>query len=500
MSIFELLYNFSTETTSDLTRYEIKEKNDQYFTPIEVTKFMASMVKEIKKNEVNILDPGCGIGNLSVTLIMQILKWKNTPKVINLYVYEIDETLSSKLKHILSKLQLFCEERAIKLNYKIFFLDFILESLENNLELKSKFDFIIMNPPYRKMNSDSIHNRYLLSYGIDVPNYYAAFISISKQFLKQKGQMVCLIPRSFCSGVYFKSFRQNLIEDIKIHHIHIFRSRKDIFYDDVQQETIIFSFFKDIQKLNDKILITESSKSDFSDITQTYKRFDNVIFPHDSQKIIRIIHTADKDIVDKMHRIPCRLEDLKINISTGPIVHFRENPDSLLFESEDISYPMIYPEHFKKGMIKWPLKMSKPNFINEDEKNKKRLRPSGIYVLVKRMTTKEEKKRIVAAIFDNTNYPNQKVGFDNKVNYYHINKHGLESLDFARGLCAYLNSSIVDFYFRTFSGSTQVNVTDLKLLKYPSKADLIRLGKKSKNINKQEDIDSIINQYLETIH
>lgn len=46
----------------------------------------------------------------------------------------------------------------------------------------------------------------------------------------------------------------------------------------------------------------------------------------------------------------------------------------------------------------------------------------------------------------------------------------------ARGLAVFLNSTAVDENFRRFSGHTQVNATDLKLMKYPSRDALIRLG------------------------
>jgi adenine-specific DNA-methyltransferase len=39
-----------------------------------------------------------------------------------------------------------------------------------------------------------------------------------------------------------------------------------------------------------------------------------------------------------------------------------------------------------------------------------------------------------------------------------------------------LNATAVDDYFRTFNGHTQVNATDLKRLKYPSRETLITLG------------------------
>ena len=40
----------------------------------------------------------------------------------------------------------------------------------------------------------------------------------------------------------------------------------------------------------------------------------------------------------------------------------------------------------------------------------------------------------------------------------------------------YLNTSGVDENFRRSSGHTQVNATDLKMMKYPSRDALIKLG------------------------
>ena len=42
----------------------------------------------------------------------------------------------------------------------------------------------------------------------------------------------------------------------------------------------------------------------------------------------------------------------------------------------------------------------------------------------------------------------------------------------AEGLAVYLNSAVVDSYFRLFSGHTQVNATDLRGLLYPSRGRL----------------------------
>ncbi|MGE6592541.1 Eco57I restriction-modification methylase domain-containing protein [Bacillus mycoides] len=489
----------SMDTTSNRVRSENKEQNDQYFTPISIATFMSSRFKPIKKNEINILDPGCGTGNLTAALLASICTWKSKPKVVNVELFEIDVTLSEILISNLKELRMLCECYNIKVNFSIKHEDFISYALEYMMDLQQNklFDYIIMNPPYRKLNGESIHKKVLLRSGIDVPNYYAGFMAIAYRLLKSKGELVAIVPRSFCSGAYFKSFREDLISNVKIERIHIFKSRKDLFYDEILQETIILSLKKKDQKLNDTIEITESLKDDFTEIKRTHKRFDNVIFPLDQEKLIRIIHTTDKKVVDQMHSLPCILEDLGINVSTGPVVDFREKPGILLFNQQLWTFPMIYQENFYNGKIEWPIEGEKPGFILEDESNYKRFRKSGIYVLVKRMTTKEEKKRIVAAVFDNSINPDQKVAFDNKLNYFHINNEGFGSLNLAKGLCLYLNSSLVDFYFRTFSGSTQVNVADLKSLQYPSFEILEKLGEcYDEYLPTQEIIDQFVSEQL----
>lgn len=113
------------------------------------------------------------------------------------------------------------------------------------------------------------------------------------------------------------------------------------------------------------------------------------------------------------------------------------------------------------------------------------------------MSSKEEQKRIVAAVYDSQQISRTKVAFDNKVNYYHINNMGLNNRELAKGLSLYLNSSLVDFYFRTFSGSTQVNVSDLKVLRYPSIEQLEILGESYEGeLPSQDEIDTIINEVL----
>ena len=95
---------------------------------------------------------------------------------------------------------------------------------------------------------------------------------------------------------------------------------------------------------------------------------------------------------------------------------------------------------------------------------------------MRRFSSKEEKRRIVASVVEPSAFGDVPVlGFENHLNLFHENRHGL-SEQLARGLAVFLNTTTVDEYFRRFNGHTQVNATDLRLMKYPSRNILIHLG------------------------
>ena len=120
--------------------------------------------------------------------------------------------------------------------------------------------------------------------------------------------------------------------------------------------------------------------------------------------------------------------------------------------------------------------LKKPNAIVHSAETEKWLYPNGFYCAVRRFSSKEEKRRIVASVVDPAAFGGHSLlGFENHVNLFHQDRHGLpEAL--AHGLVLFLNTTAVDEYFRRFNGHTQVNATDLKLIRYPSRQALIHLG------------------------
>ncbi len=64
----------------------------------------------------------------------------------------------------------------------------------------------------------------------------------------------------------------------------------------------------------------------------------------------------------------------------------------------------------------------------------------------------------------------------------------------ARGIAVWLNSSVIDKFFRTFSGHTQVNATDLRTLRFPAVETLRCLGKNA--VVSQVEVDSLVKELI----
>lgn len=168
-------------------------------------------------------------------------------------------------------------------------------------------------------------------------------------------------------------------------------------------------------------------------------------------------------------------------VSTGPVVDFRLKTHLRDMPSpyED-TVPLLYPGHFSQGYLTWPAAyLKKPCAIVRNVETERWLYPGGFYCVVRRFSSREERRRIVAGVAGpDTTAGAPFLGFENHLNVFHANRNGLpEAL--ARGLAVFLNSTAVDTAFRRYSGHTQVNATDLRRMKYPDRDTLISLGEKA---------------------
>ena len=472
---------------------ERRAKLGQFFTPSEIAGFMAEMFADISSESIRILDPGAGIGTLTAALITRLLEQKSPPKAIEVTAFEIDPVVRGYLEVTLNICRTRCRESGVAFSAEIISEDFILytrHQFENTLfdATPRLYTHTILNPPYKKIASDSEQRDSLSSLGIETSNLYSAFVALAVKWLKKGGELVAITPRSFCNGSYFKPFRRFIFEQTALRQIHVFENRDRAFADDnVLQENIIFHLIKGSG--NNNVTVSSSSGSGWDMLTTREVDAEQVVNVKSREQIIHIaLNDFDQAVIDQMKTFPCNLRDLGIEVSTGRVVDFRSK-EFLRKESAVDTEPLIYPGHITNGFIEHPLKEFRKNqFIVECPDTEPLFLPSGDYVVTKRFSAKEELRRVVAAVCN----AETTVGFENHLNVYHSEGGGLPS-DVAQGLAMFLNSSPVDMYFRLFSGHTQVNAGDLQRLSYPQLDTLKKWGRVyRKVVGDQEMIDELV--------
>jgi len=470
---------------TDANRYlamETRSALGQFMTPAPVASFMASLFQQPTGKTVRLLDPGAGVGSLTAAFVEKINQTEAQPQKLSVTAYEIDPLLVNYLNSTLKACRQKCEPAGIEFDYEIVQKDFIgaaAEMLNNDLfsatAQKLDFSHAIINPPYKKINSDSKHRLLLRSAGIETSNLYTAFLSLAIKMLQNDGELVAIVPRSFCNGPYFKPFRKFLLQNMGLQRIHVFTQRDQAFHDDeVLQENLIFHAIKG--RKAQQVVISSSDGPEFDDMTIFEVPHDRVVDLREPDLIIHVVTSQlDQYVSDRMKVFRHTLNDLNLEVSTGPVVDFRLS-EHILEKPNGQSFPLIYPAHFENHQIKWPkINGRKPNAIADTKEVEPWLMPNGHYTLVRRFSAKEERRRLVAAIHYPQFVPSEKIGFENHLNVFHANHRGLNA-EITKGLAVFLNSTLVDTYFRQFNGHTQVNASDLRMLHYPDIQFLKDLG------------------------
>lgn len=451
-------------------------------TPAPVASFMASLFRAPSNQTIKLLDPGAGVGSLTAAFVEKFSQCYERPEKISVTAYEIDAMLVKYLNSTLRDCQRKCRKMGIDFEYDIIEEDFICSAtgmLKTDLffEARQELDFThaILNPPYKKIHSDSKHRLLLSSTGIETSNLYTAFIALAIKLLQKDGELAAIVPRSFCNGPYFKPFRKFLLRSTGLQKIHVFASREEAFKDDeVLQENLIFHAIKGAPAHN--VVISTSGGPSFDDMTVFNVPLPSIVDMKDPDAVMHIVTSRfDQYVVERMQVFKQTLRDLGIEVSTGPVVDFRLQ-EHISEQPEAGGVPLIYPAHFKNHYVQWPLNDGrKPNIIADAEDVQKWLFPNGCYTLVRRFSAKEEQRRIFAAVHVPEMIPADKIGFENHLNVFHTNHHGLDP-EIPAGLAIYLSSTLIDAYFRLFNGHTQVNASDLRMLPYPDIEFLKNLG------------------------
>ncbi|MGH8427944.1 MAG: Eco57I restriction-modification methylase domain-containing protein [Gammaproteobacteria bacterium] len=461
-------------------------------TPGRTAQFIAGLFSAGRVSDCRLLDPGAGIGSLSVAFLERWLSGGFDFDSVELTAFEIDKLLRQELQRTLSMY-----EKKLPVSIKIIEEDYIEEAV-NLIQFKNgvKFTHAILNPPYKKINSHSRYRLLLRKAGIETVNLYSAFVALTLELMEPNGELVAIIPRSFCNGPYYRPFREFMLKRAAIRHVHLFHARNKAFRDDdVLQENVIIMLERGGKQSD--VTVTTSTDDGFVDLITHTHPFNRIIHSDDPERFIHVPTSPDHTVIELSREIRYSLEDLGIRVSTGPVVDFRLR-QHIRDMPEPGTVPLLYACHLKDQVTEWPkADKKKPNAIHRSAETEKWLYPTGFYCAVRRFSSKEEKRRIMAGVVDPEVFLGAvMLGFENHLNIFHEDKHGLpETL--ARGLTVFLNTTAVDDYFRRFNGHTQVNATDLRLMKYPSRQALIALGKWA--MHQDQPTQTMLDERLEEI-
>jgi adenine-specific DNA-methyltransferase len=487
-----------------------------YLTPVAVADFIASQIKAAG-NTIRILDPAAGAGILLCAAVESLVSRPGAPPRIELVAYEVDAALAKVLADVLAALRIWAADRGTTLTFQVVRADFILEhaaALRSiggffpHIAPEHAFDAVIANPPYFKLNKADPRAQAAAAVVHGQPNIYGLFMAVGALLLRDGGELVFITPRSFASGPYFRLFRERFFDCIRPELVHVFGSRREAFgRDAVLQENVILKGVRQDGWSRQHVsgLLTISSSQGVEDLRESGRRvvrLDSILDMKSQEKVLRLpVSSADDELMRLVDKWPGSLSAYGLKISTGPVVPFRATEFLDMAGNVPRSHaPLIWMNHVQAMQVSWPIGRRKPEYIKHVMASEPLLVPNRNYVLLRRFSAKEEERRLVAGPYlaSMTNAP--VVGLENHLNYIY-RPGGTLTEDETFGLAALFSSELLDLYFRTSNGNTQVSATELRSMPLPPHNVITAIGREARELqNSTAAIDQLVMRLAGVAH
>lgn len=489
----------SFASTANSTR---RQALGQFFTPVEVARFMASLALDGHIPQ-RVLDPGAGSGVLA-NAICELLPNRKTR--FHLDAFEIDPELASLCHLSLTYAKTWLARKELEFTFEIHETDFILETAGTfaprlfDQRVPRLYDLVIANPPYFKLQKSDPRSVVAAAVNHGQPNIYAVFMALAASALVDGGVMVTITPRSFATGDYFTQCRRHVFSRVVPEVVHLFDSRRAAFRDDtVLQENVILKARRASPTQHAVVSVSTShGPADIAGRTSRTVALASVVEISSPNAVFHIpARETDVAIMRFLRNWPHTLHTLGLEASTGPVVAFRARRFLINEPMNKGHVPLLWLHNVRQMAIEWPAaKGAKSQYIVDSPNSDRILLPNRTYVLLRRFTAKEERKRLTAAPLMKGQLPGRRVGLENHLNYIHRPQGEIHS-DEAFGLAALLSSNLIDRYFRISNGHTQVNATELRSIPLPSRQVLIDLGSEiRRGLGLPMDIDLFMERFL----
>jgi adenine-specific DNA-methyltransferase len=369
--------------------------------------------------------------------------------------------------------------------------------------LIGSFDFVVGNPPYRKVSplSPTLREAFQGSlYGH--PNAYGMFLHAGIEMLHSGGRLGYIVPRSMLSGLYFQNLRRMIEQRTDLEELSLLAERKNVF-PQVLQGTMIIVFRKPADGET-----SDRERSMRTGVIRSAAELGNGSPAHVAARttqVARRLNGSTVWFVSDQERTYSLLDKIigqhpllggpviACPARTGPIVWNRVKP-LLRPRAGEGRLPLVWATDV--GRFRFELASSgdtRPAYLEATDKVRD-LAMTGTSLLIQRVTADEQARRIVAS---RSGFPaRQRYFVENHLNVLQPASSARVDLQYLLGV---LSSDVVEFLFRSMNGNTQVSATELNLLPIPrgsfegeiaeSAAVLEHAGSRLKRVSHEGDLN-----------
>jgi adenine-specific DNA-methyltransferase len=178
------------------TEAKRKSQLGQFLTPARTAQFMAGLFTYTDVSHCRLLDAGAGIGSLTSAFLERCVEGDLKFEKVEVTAFELDSLIHKELNDALTSYK-----KSLSLDYEILGGDFI-EQAVNRIQfgIAKGFTHAILNPPYKKISSDSHHRLLLRQADIETVNLYSAFVALALAMMAPSGQIVATFRVVFVTG------------------------------------------------------------------------------------------------------------------------------------------------------------------------------------------------------------------------------------------------------------------------------------------------------------
>lgn len=439
-----------------------------FYTPPTIAERLVDMLTEkgVDWLTANVLDPASGGGAFLITVANRFLEKTRESETTaeerlvhletHLFGYEIDE-FAAWMTQVLLDIMILPETKEV--GRKMERVVQIADTIKQALKTDSKYDVIIGNPPYGKVQLDEQTRMQYARSLFGHANLYGIFMDAALRMRKKDGVIGFVVPTSFLGGKYFCNLRSLMAEEAPPMTIDFIDMRNGVF-DEVLQETCLVTLGNNQGRMvNANKLLVEHSACRVQNIG-------NFVIQKGSEPWIIARERSEAEILNVIKKKPVNLVDYGYKVSTGQLVWNRMKKQ--IYEQPALNRkPIIWAEAISakgKFLFHYQSRKSMSYFELSDKQDFLICREQ--VVLVQRTTAKEQNRRLLAC-----SLPKEFVDqWDGVVIENHVNlirPLGNKGQISTEALSAILNSDTVDKIFRCLSGSVAVSATELHALLLP---------------------------------